>query len=337
MVESARPRPNRCICARGALIDSPSKPSADDARPPHDLSPTIHRETPTVIVHLSGRLVDERDAHISVLDRGFLFGDGVYELLRFFDGHGVGVEAHTRRLTRSLELARIRGFDASALHRLCRELLAANGLTDAVVYLQVTRGAGRTRAHVPTEPLVPTVFAMATPAEPLASLTAPQEVSVITAEDMRWRLCEIKTLSLMGNILHLLDADAQCANEAILHRDGLVGEGAYSNIALVRDGVLVTTPIAEEPPILHGTARADLLAAAGRAGIPSEVRAVRLDELRSADELMITSSRRLVSAATSLDGRAVRDGRAGPLTQALFARMRDDIAASMRAPLTALA
>jgi len=278
-------------------------------------------------LHLNGNIVDERDAHISVLDRGFLFGDGVYELLRYFDGHGVGVEAHARRLQRSLELAQIRGFDAMQLGRICSELLEANGLRDAAVYVQVTRGAGRVRAHVPTEPLTPTVFAMANPAEPISSLVAPQEVAAVTAEDMRWKLCEIKTLSLMGNILHLLDADAQGANEALLHRDGFLGEGAYSNMAMVKDGVLVTTPIAEEPPILHGTARADLLAAARTAGIPSEIRKIRLDELAHADELMITSSRRLVSAVTKLDGRAVRDGRAGRITLALFNQMREDIAA----------
>jgi D-alanine transaminase len=180
---------------------------------------------------------------------------------------------------------------------------------------------------VPTEPLTPTVFAMANPAEPISSLVAPQEVAAITAEDMRWKLCEIKTLSLMGNILHLLDADAHGANEALLHRDGFVGEGAYSNMAMVKDGALITTPIAEEPPILHGTARADLLAAARTAGIPFEIRKIRLDELAQADELMITSSRRLVSAVTRLDGRAVRDGCAGRVTLALFNQMRDDIAA----------
>lgn len=282
-------------------------------------------------VFLNGSVLDEREAHVSVLDRGFLFGDGVYELLRYFDGFGVGVEAHARRLARSLALARIEGFDAMELGAISRMLLDANGLRDGVVYLQVTRGAGRVRSHVPTERLTPTVFAMATPAEPLSALTAPQEVRVVTAEDMRWKLCEIKTLSLMGNILHLLDADAQGANEAILHRDGFVGEGAYSNVALVRSGHLVTPPIAEDPPILHGTARADLLAAARSAGIPAEIRRVRLEELRSADELMITSSRRIVSAATTLDGTRVGDGRAGPVTRALFTQMREDIESGMRA------
>ena len=277
-------------------------------------------------IHLNGRIVDEADARISVLDRGFLFGDGVYELLRAFDGHLVGLDAHARRLARSLELARIGGFDASRLGALCHEALHANGLRDGVVYVQVTRGAGRVRAHVPTEPLSPTVVAIATPAEPLASLVAPQEVSGITAEDLRWKMCEIKTISLMGNILHLLDADAAGANEAILHRDGRVGEGAYSNVAILSRGTLVTTPIAEEPPILHGTARADLLAAARDCGIPAEIRGIPLDELRAADEILITSSRRLASAVTRLDGRTVGTGGAGPATTRLFAAMREQIA-----------
>ncbi len=282
-------------------------------------------------VHLNGVIVDEADAHISVLDRGFLFGDGVYELVRFFEGHGVGLEAHQRRLARSLDLARIRGFDTTTFADLCTALLRANGLTNATIYLQVTRGAGRVRAHVPTEPLVPTVFAMATAAEPIESLDTPQEVTAITAPDQRWQLCEIKTLSLMGNLLHLLTADDRGASEALLHRDGFVGEGAYSNMALVVRGVLVTPPIAEEPPILHGTARADLLTAARRLGIGTEIRRVALAELAHADELMITSSRRLVSAVTRLDGQPVGDGRAGPVTTALFQGMRDEIARGIHA------
>jgi len=287
-----------------------------------------------VQIHLNGTIVDERDAHISVFDRGFLFGDGVYELLRAFDGHLVGLDAHARRLARSLELARIRmaqPVDAAWLGALCDETLAANGLRDGVVYLQVTRGAGRVRSHVPGEPLVPTVMAVATPAEPISALVAPQEIGAMTAEDMRWQLCEIKTISLMGNILHLLEADAHGAGEAILHRAGVVGEGAYSNVAIVKDGVLATPPIASDPPILHGTARTDLLEAARAAGLRVEVRRITLDELRAADEIMITSSRRLVSAVVRLDGATVGDGRAGAAVRALFAAMRDAIAAHLPA------
>ena len=287
-----------------------------------------------VKIYLNGRIVDERDAHISVFDRGFLFGDGVYELVRYFDGFGVGEDAHARRLARSLELAKIRGFDALQLSAIARSTIAANDLTDAIVYLQVTRGAGTMRSHVPNEPLTPTVVAIATPGEPLASLAAPSQISAVIAEDLRWKLCEIKTISLMGNILHLLEADAHGANEAILHRDGFVGEGAYSNIAFVSGGTLVTTPITEDPPILHGTARADLLAAARHLGLPIEVRRVRVDELTRADELMITSSRRFVSAVVRLDGRSIGTGQTGPLTRKLFEVMRDTIARDMQLATT---
>lgn len=276
-------------------------------------------------IYLNGNIVDEHHAHISVFDRGFLFGDGVYELVRYFNGIGVGEHAHAQRLARSLDLAKIRGFDAAQLGVIARATMAANGLTDAIVYMQVTRGAGTMRAHVPNEPLKPTVVAIATAGEPLATLTAPSQIAAVTAEDLRWKLCEIKTISLMGNILHLLDADARGANEAILHRDGFVGEGAYSNVALVSHGTLVTTPIAEEPPILHGTARADLLTAARTLGVPVEVRRVRVEELPHADELMITSSRRFISAVVRLNGQTVGTGSTGPITHKLFDAMRHAI------------
>ena len=315
MVESARPRARgRVYPCRAGLIDSPR-----EGIEPH------------VKIHLNGILTDERDAHISVLDRGFLFGDGVYELIRYFDGFGVGLEAHAQRLARSLALARITGFDALTLPELCADLLKANGLRDAVVYLQVTRGAGRIRSHVPNEPLTPTIVAIATPSEAIGSLEQPQEIAAITTEDLRWKICEIKTISLMGNILHLLDADTQSASEAILHRDGFVGEGAYSNVALSINGTLVTPPVADDPPILHGTARVDLLAAAQQCGIPTEIRRVTRVELATANEVMITSSRRFVSAVTRLDGESVGSGSAGPMTRALFETMRDEIVSQIAA------
>ncbi len=311
-MERARSRAHRALRARRArLIDSPIARN----------SQVQEVQTP-VRIHLNGRLVDERDAHISVLDRGFLFGDGVYELVRYFDGRGVALEAHAARLARSLAHARIAGFDAARLGAIAGELLEANGLRDAAVYLQVTRGAGTVRSHVPTGPLEPTVVAFATAAEPLSSLVAPTEIAAITADDMRWRRCEIKTISLMGNILHLLAADEAGAAEAILHRDGLVGEGGYSNVAIATGGTLVTPPVDEDPPILHGTARADLLAAARETGIPAEIRPVTLAELRAADEVMITSSRRFVNAVVRLDGSTVGDGAAGPVCRALFAAIR---------------
>jgi D-alanine transaminase len=285
-------------------------------------------------VWLNGRLVDESTASVSVYDRGFLFGDGVYELIRFFrrrDGgrHGVAMDLHVARLRRSLALSRIEGVQADELPAICAALLDANGLADASVYVQVTRGAGPARAHVPQAGLHPTVFASATACEPIERFREPTAVRAVTLEDLRWRLCQIKTISLMGNILALLEADRHGATEAILHRDGLVGEGAYTNVfAVLRHAgqpVLVTPPVDDVPPILHGVTRSDCLEMATAAGLPTAVRPLRLAELGAAEEIIITSSRRLVSAVVELDGARVGGGVPGPFAQRLFGLLRNDI------------
>lgn len=303
---------------------------AGDARP---YTPRMAEDSSVRTVWLQGRLVEEASATVSVYDRGFLFGDGIYELIRFVRRnpaaggerrHGVALDLHVERLRRSLRLARIEGFDAEELRTICTRLLDANDLDDAAVYLQITRGAGPTRSHIPQAGLVPTVFASATACEPLESFREPAVVSAITLEDLRWRLCQIKTISLMGNILALLEADGRGANEAILHRDGHVGEGAYTNVFLVRGSTLVTPPVDDDPPILHGVTRADILALAPVAGLRAEVRPIPLAELRQADEVLITSSRRFVSAVGTLDGVRVGDGQAGPAARALFRAMRDE-------------
>jgi D-alanine transaminase len=296
-------------------------------------------------VWLNGQLVEESRATVSVYDRGFLFGDGIYELVRFVrtaEGHaagrryGIGLDLHVERLRRSLRLARISGFSADDLPSICDRVLDANGLDDAAVYLQITRGAGPSRSHVPQGPLKPTIFAAATACEPLERMREPSVVRAITLEDLRWRLCQIKTISLMGNILALLEADGHGGTEAILHRDGLVSEGAYTNVMVVRGMTLATPPVDDDPPILHGVTRADALRLAAHAGLRAEVRPIALGELADADEILITSSRRLISAVGSLDGRAVGDGTAGPAARALFQAMRDDTlrAAGFRAPLS---
>ncbi|MCA9285088.1 MAG: aminotransferase class IV, partial [Phycisphaerales bacterium] len=165
-------------------------------------------------VWLNGRLVAPEQATISVLDRGFLFGDGVYELVRFFGGVGVGMAAHLARLRASLAQSRIEGFAAEELPRICTALLESAGLADGSVYIQVTRGAGATRHHVPSPELRPTVFASAAALPPLDALRGPDGLRAILQEDRRWQRCSIKTTSLMGNILALMDADDADADEA---------------------------------------------------------------------------------------------------------------------------
>jgi D-alanine transaminase len=269
-------------------------------------------------VWLNGRIVPAHEATLSPFDRGFLFGDGVYELVRFFNGVGVGIDAHVVRLERSLGLTRISGFDARTFPSLCHGLLAANGLRDAAIYLQVTRGVQLPRAHMPSSNLAPTVFAYASACGSIDELATLHAGTAITRPDPRWSRCEIKTTSLLGNILGLLDAQDERADEVLFTRNGLVGEGAYSNVFALLDGTIVTTPVDDDPPILHGVTRWQLLEEAQRAGIPTEVRPVKLHELATASEIFIAASRRLITPIVAMDGRPVGQGAIGPVTQRVF-------------------
>jgi D-alanine transaminase len=287
-------------------------------------------------VLVNGRLVPQHEATVSVFDRGFLFGDGVYEVVRYFAGHGVALDLHTARLAESLRMAGIAGFDARELGAIAETVLGANGLADATVYVQVTRGAGTSRAHMPPPGLRPTVVAFATPSAPLAEFTEPECAAAIVRDDPRWRHCAIKTTSLAGHILCLVEAQAAGADECILLRQGLVGEGAYTNVAIARGGRLHTCAL-DDPatPVLHGTMRAWALDAARAAGIPCREGPVTEADLRAADEVLILSSRRLASAVTRLDGATVGAGAPGPVCRAVFAGMRDRIAAAVHAGASA--
>ena len=275
-----------------------------------------------MLAYVNGSLVPEEHAKVSVFDRGFLFGDGVYELVRFFGGVGVALDLHQARLARSLELTGIVGFDAHSLVDICAALLNGNALTDASIYIQVTRGAGIARAHMPVPGLVPTVVALASRSAPLAEFHTPETLRAIVRPDMRWHRCEIKTIALAGNILALIEAQSAGAEECILIRDGLVSEGAYTNVGIVRGGTLITCPLDDTAaPVLHGTMRCWMLEAARDAGMPVEVRLVREHELCEADEVLVQSSRRLVSAVTELDGVRIANGETGPVCRALFTAM----------------
>ena len=266
-------------------------------------------------VWLNGGLVDSASATISVFDRGFLFGDAVYEVVRYFNGHPVGMDLHVARLEQSLALTSIRGFDAGALRTIGGALLGAHALADASVYLQVSRGAAPTRVHLPTPGMMPTVFACVSACGALAGLDRIPEVAARTARDERWHRCEIKSTALLGNLLPLLDATATGADEAILLRGDLVSEGTSSNVFVEVSGRLVTPPVASDPPILNGVMRTRLLEACAQAGIPCSVRSVSAAELRASSEIVLTASRRMFSAVSTVDGVRVGDGVAGPLAR----------------------
>lgn len=276
-----------------------------------------------MLAWINGSLVPESEATVSIFDRGFLFGDGVYELVRYFDGWPVAMDLHSARLDRSLRLIGIGGIDPGLLNRVGDALLDANGLRDASIYVQVTRGAGAVRAHMPSPDLVPTVVGIATATPSIAAFDRPDLVRAIVRPDLRWHRCEIKTISLAGNILSLIEAQSAGADECILVRDGFVGEGAYTNVAIVRDGALVTCPL-DDPasPVLHGTMRRWMLDAAHAGGLRVEERRITETELRGADEVLVQSSRRLVAAVAALDGVPVGHGAAGPACRLLFEAMR---------------
>lgn len=278
-------------------------------------------------VWLNGETTDAEAARISPFDRGFLFGDGLYEVVRYFNQMPVEMEGHIQRMKAGLETTSIRGFEASELESIGATLLDVNNLTDALFYLQVTRGGEASqRNHIPLGDVHPTTFGFATPAEPLTELTAALPVSCITAPDERWRRCDIKSINLLANVMAGLAAEQSEAAEAILHRGGYVSEGTKSNVFAVVNGWVVTPPISAEPSILHGITRNEVIKAARACGHRIDERYLRLEELRSASEIFITSTRRIVSGVARLDHHPISQGTVGPVTQQLFDFLRRQIA-----------
>lgn len=285
-----------------------------------------------VLIHLNGQLVPRDQARVDPFDRGFLFGDGLYEGLRAFDGHIVGMARHVERLRSGLAEARI-AWDAEGMVGLTRELLHANSLRDAFIYWQVTRGvpsAGQPlRARVPSGEVRPTVFGYCLPAPALGAYIEPPTKTAITTRDTRWLRGRVKSISLLGNVIASIEADEAGADDAVLVRDGLVAEGSSANlVAVVPDGDEgweVVTPSLESAPMLAGVTRDLILAAnrngsgdAGAGGVSIVERALTTTELRRASEVMLIGTLTMVTSITRIDGRKVGDGLAGPVARSLL-------------------
>jgi D-alanine transaminase len=264
-------------------------------------------------VYLNGRFVPLAEAKVPVLDRGFVFGDGVYELVPVYSKKPFRLDEHLRRLQASLDgirLANPHGTDR--WRELILRLIALQEFADQSVYIQVTRGVAP-RDHAFPTGVAPTVFMFA---QPLVTATAEQKaagVCAVTATDNRWLRCNIKAISLLANILlRQQSVDAGCA-ETVMLRDGFLTEGAASNIFVVKDGVLRAPPPSNL--MLTGITYDVLLELAATHGIPHEVRAISEAEVRAADELWMTSSTREIMAIVKLDGAAVGAGVPGPLAR----------------------
>jgi D-alanine transaminase len=264
-----------------------------------------------MIVHLNGELVDAGLASVSPFDRGYLFGDGVYEGLRSFGGRLVACDRHARRFATGLAEARI-PWDASRLGGLSEQLLGANGLADAFVYWQVTRGVPGlghpARARLPAGPMRPGVFGFCTPMPPLAACAEPRVTTVSVREDRRWERGHLKSIALMGNILGVFDAADSGADDVLFVRSGLLAEASASNVIIALPGrggkTTLATPSLESVSILGGITRELILEA--EPGI--EVRPVRSSELSRASEVMLVGTSAMVTAVTAIDGRTLGDG-----------------------------
>jgi D-alanine transaminase len=274
------------------------------------------------VVYLSGRFVAAAEATVPVTDRGFLFGDGVYEVYRLYRGRPFRVPEHVERLRRSAEAIRLPLPEVDWV-ALGRELVARNGLeaSDATVYLQVTRGAPARRSHAfPPTGTAPTVLAMAQAFRSGAPDAAEAGVRVVTAPDVRWGRCDIKSTNLLPNILAHQAAVEAGATEAVFVRDGVVTEGTHTNVLGMVDGQIRTHP--EGPRILSGVTRAAVLEVARSEGLPVEERALALQDLERASEVWLVGTTTEITSVVRIDGRVVGDGRSGPVARRLRATFR---------------
>ncbi|HXQ30573.1 MAG TPA: aminotransferase class IV [Steroidobacteraceae bacterium] len=265
---------------------------------------------------LDGSFVPLAQARISPLDRGFLFGDAVYEVLPVYDGRPFLVAEHLARLERSLREMRIPNpRSRSEWAALFQELVARNGGGDLNLYLQVSRGVEAARNHAITAGLAPTVFLMVAPrlAQDPAVLT--DGLSAITVPDPRWKRCDIKSTALLGNVFAKTAAVDAGVAEAILLADGELREGASSSVLVVAGGTLMAPPYG--PEILPGTTRDLCLGLAADAGIQVRIAPIRSAALASADEILLGFASRGVLPVTRLDGAPVGSGKPGPVWRRL--------------------
>ncbi len=273
----------------------------------------------TAIAYLNGEFLPLAEASISPLDRGFLFADGVYEVIPVYHGRLFRLAGHLQRLVNSLAAIHLEcGLEHSDWEALLTELVARNGGGNLAVYLQITRGAPEIRDHnFPAADIPPTIFAMATLLKPLPEAPYEEGISAITCADIRWGACHIKSIALLANVLARQQAVAQGAADAILVRDGYLTEAAASNVFLVRDGLLLTPR--KDERILPGITREIILELAAANGMPCEEKDLPATLLADADEIWLSGSTKEIVPVTTLDGRPVGDGVPGPLWRRMTA------------------
>ncbi len=273
----------------------------------------------TDIVYLNGDLVAKHSAKISVLDRGFLFADGVYEVIPVYNSTPFRLKQHLTRLNHCLEQLEIpRPHSDIEWKNIICTLIERNGGGNLAIYLQITRGISKERNHLLDADMTPTVLLMA------SKLTVAEEnIHSITAtllSDIRWHHCDIKSIALLGNIMLSNKARQLGHDEAILHRDGLVTEGAASNVFMVKHREVFTPP--QNQLILGGITRDVIIELAEGSGLKVHQQDIHIDQLLSADEVWISSSSREISPISQIDDKIIGSGTIGPVANALHSEFQ---------------
>ncbi|MFZ5826902.1 MAG: D-amino-acid transaminase [Bacillota bacterium] len=272
----------------------------------------------SLTVYLNGRLVPYDEAVIPVEDRSFLLADGIYEVARVYKGRPFQMEAHLKRLARSARELRMPEPDLAELDRVSRELISLNNLSEATVYIQVSRGSYNPRTHAfPTGAIQPNVVVIA---RPFTSGTEGQQqgVKAVTTPDQRWARCDIKSVSLLPNVMAKQKAAEAGAYEAIFIKDGYVIEGSSSNFMAVLDGEIRTYPKCNY--ILGGITRDVVLDLAREMGYPVREEGIPVEALSRCSEMWVTSTTSEIMPIVQLDSMQVGDGRPGPIARALLER-----------------
>ncbi len=268
------------------------------------------------IVYLNGEYLPLSEARVPVLDRGFVFGDGVYEVIPAYNRQLFRLDEHLQRLQNSLTAVRIHNpYSHAEWKHVLNKLLEKNPAEDSSIYLQVTRGVAE-RDHAFPANVTPTVFAMAKPLITTDEKTFNQGVAAITLDDIRWQHCNVKAITLLANILLRQAAIDEGAAEAILIRDGEVTEGAASNVFIVTDGVIKTPP--KGARLLPGITRDLIVELAHIQQLPIEEVNFSKAELLAADEIWITSSTKEIMPVVKLNDKSVGNGKPGAVSRKLF-------------------
>lgn len=273
-------------------------------------------------IYLNGAFMPVEEAKISVLDRGFIFGDGVYEVIPVYSRRAFRLQEHLHRLQHSLDGIKLANPHSEAEWiSIVEQIIERNAGEDQYLYLHITRGAAKRDHAFPNPPVAPTVFVLSSPLAHPSEELLNNGISCITATDNRWLRCDIKAIALLPNVLlRQMAVDAGCAETILIRResddeDGFMTEGAASNIFVVKNGTLLAPP--KDNLMLPGITYDVILELATANSIPCEVRRVMKKELFNADELLLTSSTKEVLAITRLDNHTVGNGKPGPM----FARL----------------